>query len=251
MGFFCGAMASEGERPGKRAREENGEGASGALDEADFERIRSDLQAYDQKREKIIKTSRDVQKLSKQAIFSLHRKDFKRAEDQLDKAAEIAKSLVPLVEGEPTLRGGSFGNSLEEYAEAKIFQHYLSDGKLLPSTGLPLAKNEEYLGGVLDFCGELNRYAVQRATARDEAKVRACRDLVEEIMDQYLKFDFRNSQLRRKYDGLKYTLKNMETMLYELSLSRGGGKATKVGAGSTSASNAAAAKKKEEGDGDH
>ena len=37
---------------------------------------------------------------------------------------------------------------------------------------------------VLDFCGELNRYAVQRATARDEAKVRACRDLVEEIMDQ-------------------------------------------------------------------
>ena len=66
---------------------------------------------------------------------------------------------------------------------------------------------------------------------------------------QYLKFDFRNSQLRRKYDGLKYTLKNMETMLYELSLSRGGGKATKVG--STSAGNAAAAKKMEEGDGDH
>lgn len=52
-------------------------------------------------------------------------------------------------------------------------------------------------------------------------------------MDQYLKFDFRNSQLRRKYDGLKYTLKNMETMLYELSLGahKAGQVKTKIGAG--------------------
>ena len=41
-------------------------------------------------------------------------------------------------------------------------------------------------------------------------------------MDQYPLPDFRNSQLRRKYDGLKYTL-NMETMLYELSLGKQGG----------------------------
>lgn len=180
-------------RPGKRPRggdaEGNAKSWSGVLNEDDFKRIRGELQDYDQKREKIIKTSRDVQKLSKQAIFSLHRKDFKRAEDQLAKAATTANGLLPLVENEPNLRGGSYSNSIEEYAEARIFQNYLAEGYLLSSAELPLASNEEYLGGVLDFCGELNRFAVQRATARDEDQVKKCRDLVENIMDQYLQFD--------------------------------------------------------------
>lgn len=33
-----------------------------------------------------------------------------------------------------------------------------------------------------------------------------------------LQFDFRNGALRKKFDGLKYTLKRMETTLYEQSL---------------------------------
>ena len=40
---------------------------------SDFERIDSELRAYDEKREQVIKRSRDIGKLSKQAIFSLHR----------------------------------------------------------------------------------------------------------------------------------------------------------------------------------
>lgn len=31
-------------------------------------------------------------------------------------------------------------------------------------------------------------------------------------------FDFRNGALRKKFDGLKYTLKKLESTLYELSL---------------------------------
>jgi predicted transcriptional regulator len=33
-----------------------------------------------------------------------------------------------------------------------------------------------------------------------------------------LQFDFRNGSLRKKFDSLKYTLKKMETTLYEQSL---------------------------------
>ena len=223
-------MSNQDQLKRKRS-DDGGEGAAGVvLNEAEFDRIRDDLRRYDEQRERIIKTSRDVQKRSKQAIFSLHRKDFAGAKKQLDSAEETALSLVDLVKAEPTLRGGGFSNALEEYAEAKLFQHYLQEGALLSmkdSLG-HLVKNEEYLGGVLDFCGELNRFAVQRATARDEEKVKECRDLVENIMAQYLKFDFRNSGLRRKYDGLKYTLKNLETMLYELSLTHQGIKKTNV-----------------------
>jgi pyruvate formate-lyase activating enzyme-like uncharacterized protein len=35
-----------------------------------------------------------------------------------------------------------------------------------------------------------------------------------------LEFDFRNGQLRRKYDGLKYALKSIEDISFELSLQR-------------------------------
>ena len=168
------------------------------LDESDFDRIRGELQKYDEKREKVIKTSRDIQKASKVAIFALHRKDFDGASKKLSFALETATKLLPVIEEEPTLRHGSYSNALEEYAEAEIFQHYLLHGRLLPMAKFThLYKNEEYLGGVLDFCGELNRYAVQKATARDEKEVKKCRDLVENIMDQYLKVSSRDQMQQR------------------------------------------------------
>lgn len=43
-----------------------------------------------------------------------------------------------------------------------------------------------YLGGVLDFAGELNRYAISRATVRDSAAVAQCRDLADALMGQFL-----------------------------------------------------------------
>ena len=73
-----------------------------------------------------------------------------------------------------------------------------------------MVEPEEFLAGVLGFTEELSRYAVQKATARDLAAVQGCRDVVDAILGQFLQFDLRNSALRRKYDGLKYTLKKLE-----------------------------------------
>ena len=53
---------------------------------------------------------------------------------------------------------------------------------------------------------------------RDVDAVTKCRDVVDALMGIFLKFDFRNGALRKKYDGLKYTLKKMENTLYEMSL---------------------------------
>ena len=43
-----------------------------------------------------------------------------------------------------------------------------------------------YLGGVLDFTGELNRYAIARATVRDAVEVQRCRDLVDTLLGLFL-----------------------------------------------------------------
>ena len=42
--------------------------------------------------------------------------------------------------------------------------------------------------------------------------------MVTELNAKMIEFDFRNGPLRRKYDGLKYALKKIEEIVYELSL---------------------------------
>jgi DNA-binding protein H-NS len=42
--------------------------------------------------------------------------------------------------------------------------------------------------------------------------------VVTELNAKMLEFDFRNGPLRRKYDGLKYAVRNIEDILFELSL---------------------------------
>lgn len=105
-----------------------------------------------------------------------------------------------------------------QFVEAAAFKVFLQEGRLLRSSELPHVQPEEFLGGVLDLTEELSRHAIQRATVRDTSAVQLCRDIVDVLMGQFLQFDLRNSALRRKYDGLKYTLKKLENTMYELSL---------------------------------
>ena len=50
------------------------------------------------------------------------------------------------------------------------------------------------------------------------ASVYICRLLVTQLNGKMLEFDFRNGPIRRKYDGLKYALKTIEDVVYEISL---------------------------------
>ena len=167
-------------------------------------------------REALIKRSRDVQKLSKGAIYSLHRGEVARATAQLAEARGIAEAdLLPVVAPtrHPMLRGGAVTSSLEEWAEGVIFAHFLGKGSA-PSfeevvAVLPVNR-DEYLGGLMDFIGELGRVAASpplAATSRTSR--RAC---------AFAPRCFRNGNLRRKFDACKYTLKKLEQVVYELTL---------------------------------
>ena len=201
---------------------------------ADFQAMRESMALEDADREQVIKRSRDVQKLSKQAIYSLHRDDFARAESQLAEARAAIVGINAFVGTSAMLRGGSFSASLEEYAEALIFKHFLAayvpgerGGAGARVAPLPLradmesevAVNEvEYLGGVLDAMGELVRWAVKRATQRDAGDVKLAAQVCDAVNGELIQFDFRNGPLRKKYDGLKYNQRKLETLLYELAI---------------------------------
>jgi hypothetical protein len=62
----------------------------------------------------------------------------------------------------------------------------------------------------------LYRYAVGRASVGDVQSVAVSCALVSELLRQMLKFDFRNGDLRRRYDSVKYCVRRMEDMLCAL-----------------------------------
>ena len=66
-----------------------------------------------------------------------------------------------------------------QWAEGMIFQAFLTEGRILRADEMPDLTRDEYLGGVLDFTGELNRHAVKCATrarhCRGGALPRHCR----------------------------------------------------------------------------
>ena len=73
-----------------------------------------------------------------------------------------------------------------QWAEGMIFKCFLTEGRVPTMSEMPMLTRDEYLGGVLDFAGELNRHAVLRATERDTAAVRRCRDVIDALMGVFL-----------------------------------------------------------------
>lgn len=184
-----------------------------------------EMERADENREKIIKEMRETQKCSKAAIYALHRQDMKTAAAKLETAENVAKKLFPLVSENPELRHGTFSAAVEEYVEARALECFLAHGTLVQKKSFgSLCSVEEYLGGVADLTGELQRWAVIRATQRDVESVLKCRVLCDDIMSCMMEFTLKNGGLRRKFDAVKYAVKRMETILYELSLLPAGAK---------------------------
>jgi len=75
-----------------------------------------------------------------------------------------------------------------------------------------------FLGAALGFAQELVRYVVGQATGGDRGSIQLCRDMVLQLNSKMIEFDFRNGPIRRKYDGLKYAIRKIEEVIYELSL---------------------------------
>lgn len=187
--------------------------------EKEFVRIKKAMEAADADREIVIKESRDVLKASKQAIYSLHRGEREKARELL----EVAKQKMADIHNktaDPRANTGSFSNAAEEYAEGLAFYWYLEKGELVPFEEAGVTQ-EEYLSGLADLTGELGRQAVVLATDRRVEEVRKIKEFTDELYGQFVQFDFRNGDLRRKYDSIKYNLQKMERVLYDLTIAGG------------------------------
>lgn len=160
--------------------------------EKEWKWMLSEMERMDEDRESVIKRMREGQKAAKAAVYALHRKDFKTAEEKLELAKKVSLEFLPLVTKNADLRRGTFSAAIEEYCEARLFYCFLKEGKLEKMASFDgLCSIEEYLGGISDVTGELVRYAVLRATERDVEAVRKCRDYTDWIMAHMMEFNLK------------------------------------------------------------
>lgn len=183
------------------------------LNKKDFQALKKEFDRASATRERAISLSREALLLSKQAIYSAHREDLAEASRLAArlkaKIAEIRKLGYP----EP----GISEVAVQEYVEAVCFLQFCKS-RSIPSYASLGVSPEHYLLGVCDLAGELNRKAVNSAIRGRFEDVYAIKEFVSELYSELLKLDFRNSELRRKFDGVKYELKKLEDLVLELSL---------------------------------
>lgn len=182
-----------------------------------FSRFQKEIKDYDQEREKLIKKSRDVLKLSKQIIYAVHRdeissvtyliKKIESDKKELDKMAQFSKKMFS---------EGSYKVAIQEYVEAILYYNFVKFGKLIDLK----VSAEHFVLGLADLPGELVRKAVFLAGKGEVEKVNKIKDEVDHIYGELLKFDFRDNETRRKVDAVKYDLRKLEDLVLDLKLKR-------------------------------
>ncbi|MBW3003076.1 hypothetical protein KY337_00810 [Candidatus Woesearchaeota archaeon] len=186
------------------------------LDKKDFKDMLKESKDFDSQRELLIKKSRDVLKLSKQAIYSVHRSE--SAEKLVSSLQKEFSNINAFVKKNPKMYNqGSYKVAVQEYVEAMLFFHFAKDKKI-PTRKELSVDTDYYLLGLADLSGELFRKAVLEATKGNYEIVYTITILVEEIYTELLNFDIRESDLRRKFDAVKYDLKKLEDLCLQLKL---------------------------------
>ncbi|MEA3429880.1 MAG: hypothetical protein U9R08_01270 [Nanoarchaeota archaeon] len=188
------------------------------LDNKDFTNMLKEVQDFDSQREILIKKSRDVLKLSKQLIYSVHRSDLKESNKlavSIKKELKVLNSIIG--KNKKMYKQGSYKVAVQEYVEAMLYYHFVKDNKICTRKELDV-ETDYYLLGLADLSGEVFRKAVHEASKGNYNIVFVIRNLVEEIYAELLKFNIRESDLRRKFDAIKYDLNKLEDLCLQLKL---------------------------------
>ncbi|CAN8013279.1 unnamed protein product [Ixodes persulcatus] len=77
---------------------------------------------------------------------------------------------------------------------------------------------DDYLSGLLMLADELSRFAVNSVTSGDYSWPLKISRFVTEMNLGFRLLNLKNDMLRKKFDALKYDLKKVEEVVYDLSI---------------------------------
>ncbi|EJD50703.1 Translin [Auricularia subglabra TFB-10046 SS5] len=129
-----------------------------------------------------------------------------RWKDQWSRHQQTAVFVVSLIE---YLSSGQLV-SLQDAATRLGFQDAWKDRYYLAA--------EDYLQGVISMVNELSRLAVNSVTMGDFEEPLKISAFVKELFAAFSLLNLKNDSLRRKFDSLKYDIKKLEEIVYDISL---------------------------------
>lgn len=158
-----------------------------------FREIATSLDSFNDRRERVVKASRDTTRDSKKAIFGLHRYTHATRAETLSTGAEALAKIREHIAAKTAseLDADLYADlhracspGLQEYVEAAVFHAYLRDGTLISQRALSEELAEvcrtspdvefemhvdegDYVLGVADATGELMRLAITAAGRGD------------------------------------------------------------------------------------
>lgn len=176
----------------------------------EFARLRKALDDSSAIYEDVLKQARQIIKLSKKIIYSVHRKD--------DAAADVVEISAKIKVLRKSIRP-EFLSQLkiaeQEYVEAVCLYEFVKSGNIPDAKELGVT-DTHYLLGLCDLSGEMTRLAINAAIDGDSKTALNVRGFVENIYGELMQFDFANGELRKKFDGIKYDLKRLEEVALQI-----------------------------------
>jgi len=125
-----------------------------------IERIERELKTLEDVRDRIIKETRDVIKLAREVVHSIHRRDLATAEEKLAALTSLVRKIVDETRNYPQLYySGLIYGPVTEYVEARVLYTIVKEGRIPLPEELEV-ENVPYLLGLGDVVGELRRIVI-------------------------------------------------------------------------------------------
>jgi len=114
----------------------------------------------------------------------------------------------------------SFLASLTVYLETEALatKEQVSELIGLDSTTTVRLDIEEYLMGLCHLSNELSRLTVNCVTSEDYSRPERIATFLSTLHTGFRQLNLKNDNLRKKFDGIKYDLKKVEEVVYDLSI---------------------------------
>lgn len=212
---------------------------------------RTDIVNVDQndRRERLIKASRDITSASKKVIFQLHRTEpgradrtFKSASQMLERIRGIISSrvAVELQAGSESRFRRCYSPGVQEYVEAREMLEYLQEGRLMGAERMQAEMDEvcekdghglrvrleegDYVLGIADVTGELMRQAVGKGAKGDVEGLLGIWVFLQGIWKGMIGLEGFQGMVGKDYEGkmkvMKTSLEKVERTCFDLAIRR-------------------------------
>ena len=173
------------------------------------ERAQQELSSKHEAREAGLRISREVIRLSANAIRAVHRHALDEAASLIDQASERLEEADAIREQSPDIYySGFLADARKEYAEANITLALIS-GNPIPQVEALGVEMSSYLNGMGEVIGELRRYLLDSLRRNETGRCEELMQVMDDIYSLLVTVDFPEGVtggLRRTTDAMRGVL---------------------------------------------